>query len=138
MPAGVNVPVLIGPVPLFYVQNMTISEGYRIERIAGSKYMQAIAPTTKTISIEAMLIGTRTLAAQEGTRSYGADIACAGGCGSFNVQSHRYPSGIRSDNQPGYADHRPALHAECSEARSAGRKHYLAARAALKCHSDHW
>src|SRR5947209_1281618 len=57
MPTGVNVPVLVGPVPLLYVQGMTISEGYRIERIAGSKFSQAIAPTTKTISIEAMLIG---------------------------------------------------------------------------------
>jgi len=36
---------------------MTINEGYRIERIMGSKFSQAIAPTTKTISIEAMLIG---------------------------------------------------------------------------------
>ena len=36
---------------------MSISEGYRIERIAGIKFSQAIAPTTKSISIEAMLIG---------------------------------------------------------------------------------
>ena len=61
MPAGVNVPVLVGAVPLFYVQSMNISEGYRIERIAGSKFSQAIAPTTKTISIEAMLIGPERL-----------------------------------------------------------------------------
>jgi hypothetical protein len=46
---------------LFYVQNMTITEGYRIERIAGSKFSQAIAPTTKTIRIEAMLIGPERL-----------------------------------------------------------------------------
>lgn len=57
MPTSVNVPVLVGRVPLLYVQSMTISEGYRIERIAGSKFSQAIAPATKTISIEAMLIG---------------------------------------------------------------------------------
>ncbi len=57
MPAGVNVPVLVGAVPLLYVQSMSISEGYRIQRIAGSKFSQAIAPTTKTISIEAILIG---------------------------------------------------------------------------------
>jgi hypothetical protein len=61
MPTSVNVPVLVGPVPLLYVQSMTISEGYRIERIAGSKFSQAIAPTTKTISIEAMLIGPERL-----------------------------------------------------------------------------
>src|SRR6266566_4596318 len=57
MPTNVNVPILVGPVQLLYVQSMTINEGYRIERIAGSKFSQAIAPTTKTISIEAMLIG---------------------------------------------------------------------------------
>jgi hypothetical protein len=52
-----NPPVLIGPVALLYVQSLSMSEGYRIERIAGSKFSQAIAPTTKTISVEAMLIG---------------------------------------------------------------------------------
>jgi hypothetical protein len=62
MPVGVNVPVLVGVVPLFYVQSMQISEGYqRVERIAGSKFSQAITPTTKTISIEALLIGGERL-----------------------------------------------------------------------------
>jgi hypothetical protein len=61
MPAGVNIPVLIGPVPLFYVQSMSISEGYRIERIAGTKFAQALAPTTKTIAIEAVLVGPERL-----------------------------------------------------------------------------
>ncbi len=61
MPSSFNVPVLVGPVPLLYVQSMTINEGYRIERIMGSKFSQAIAPTTKTISIEAMLIGPNRL-----------------------------------------------------------------------------
>src|SRR5262245_43935880 len=62
MPAGKNTPVLIGPVPLVYVQSMTISEGYRIERIAFSRFSQAVAPTTKTITIEAILTGkTRML-----------------------------------------------------------------------------
>jgi hypothetical protein len=59
--AGVNVPVLIGPVPLLYVQSMQISEGYRIERVAGSRFSQAVAPTTKTITIEAMLTGRERL-----------------------------------------------------------------------------
>jgi hypothetical protein len=54
---GFNQPVLIGPVPLLYVQSISISEGYQIERIAGSAFSQAIAPTTKTIAIEAMLPG---------------------------------------------------------------------------------
>lgn len=57
MPAEPNTPVLVGPVPLLYVQSMSMNEGYRIERIAGSSFSQAIAPTTKTISIEAMLVG---------------------------------------------------------------------------------
>lgn len=61
MAASVNVPVLVGAVPLLYVQNMTLSEGYRIERIAGSKFSQALAPTTKTITIEAMLLGGERL-----------------------------------------------------------------------------
>jgi hypothetical protein len=54
-------PVLIGPVPLLYVQSMSISEGYKFEKIAGSRFAQAIAPTTKTIAIEAMLIGPERL-----------------------------------------------------------------------------
>jgi hypothetical protein len=55
--AGVNVPVLVGPVQLLYVQSMTISEGYRIERIMGSRFSQATQPTNKTIAIEAVLLG---------------------------------------------------------------------------------
>jgi hypothetical protein len=55
--AEVNTPVLIGPVPLLYVQSIGISEGYQIERIAGSSFSQAVAPTTKTIAIEAVLLG---------------------------------------------------------------------------------
>ncbi len=62
MPVGVNVPVLVGVVPLLYVQSMTISEGYRIQRIAGSKFAQAVSPTTKTIGIEAILMGRERLA----------------------------------------------------------------------------
>jgi hypothetical protein len=57
----VNIPVLVGPVPLMYVQSMNVTEGYRIERIAGSKFSQAIAPTTKTIAIEAILLGPERL-----------------------------------------------------------------------------
>lgn len=50
-------PVLVGAVPLYYVQSMAISEGYRIERILGSRFSQATQPSVKTISIEALLIG---------------------------------------------------------------------------------
>jgi hypothetical protein len=52
-----NPPVLIGVVPLFHVQSMTMSQGYRIERIMGSRWSQATQPTVKTISVEAILIG---------------------------------------------------------------------------------
>jgi hypothetical protein len=61
-----NTPVLIGPVPLLYVQSMTISEGYRIERVAGSRFSQAVAPTTKTIAIEAVLPGPDRLLVKKG------------------------------------------------------------------------
>jgi hypothetical protein len=60
--AGVNVPVLVGPVQLLYVQSMTINEGYRIERIMGSRFAQATQPTNKTIAIEAVLLGPERLA----------------------------------------------------------------------------
>jgi hypothetical protein len=57
-----NVPVLVGPVQLRYVQSMTVTEGYRIERIMGSRFSQATQPTNKTIVIEAVLLGTGRLA----------------------------------------------------------------------------
>lgn len=56
-----NTPVLVGTVPLLYVQSLHLSEGYQIERVAGSRFSQAIAPTTKTIAIEAMLVGADRL-----------------------------------------------------------------------------
>ena len=61
MAAGVNVPVMVGAVPLLNVQTITMSEGYRIERVAGSRFSQAVAPTAKTISIEAILTGRERL-----------------------------------------------------------------------------
>lgn len=57
MAASVNAPVLVGPVQLLYVQTMVINEGYRIERIMGSRFSQATQPTNKTIVIEAVLLG---------------------------------------------------------------------------------
>jgi hypothetical protein len=61
MAGAVNVPVLVGHVPLLYVQSMTITEGYRIERIMGSRFTQATQPTNKTIAIEAVLLGPQRL-----------------------------------------------------------------------------
>jgi hypothetical protein len=57
MAFGFNAPVLVGVAPLLQVQTMSITEGYRIERIAKSRWSQAIAPTEKTISITALLTG---------------------------------------------------------------------------------
>ena len=59
--AAANAPVLIGPVPLFFVQSMTVTEGYRIERIMGSRFSQATQPTDQTIAIEAVLLGPNRL-----------------------------------------------------------------------------
>ena len=56
-----NPPVLIGPVPLLYVQSLAMSEGYQIQRIADSRFSQALAPTRKTIDIEAVLLGPERL-----------------------------------------------------------------------------
>ncbi|WP_033283338.1 hypothetical protein [Streptomyces sp. NRRL F-525] len=61
MADAVNLPVLVGPVQLLYVQSMTINEGYRIERIMGSRFSQATQPTNKTIAIEAVLLGPQRL-----------------------------------------------------------------------------
>jgi hypothetical protein len=52
-----NIPVLIGAVPLLKVQSYVVNEGYKSASIAGSPLVQMVSPTTKTISIEAFLIG---------------------------------------------------------------------------------
>src|SRR5712692_1390258 len=52
-----NTPVLVGAVPLFAVTSFVLNEGYKTASIAGSTLTQMLAPTTKTISIEALLIG---------------------------------------------------------------------------------
>ena len=66
MPAGVNVPVLIGAVPLFTVTSLTLNEGYQVARIAGSRLAQLVSPTTRTISIEAVLVGSTRLVVKKG------------------------------------------------------------------------
>lgn len=53
----INVPVLIGGVPLFAVTSFVLNEGYETAQIAGSSFlMQMVKPTTKTINIEALLV----------------------------------------------------------------------------------
>ena len=52
-----NIPVLVGVVPLLMVQSYVVNEGYKSTSIAGSPLTQMVSPTTKTIAIEAFLIG---------------------------------------------------------------------------------
>lgn len=56
-----NPPVLIGGIPLTAVQSLVLSDGYKIEQVAGSKFYQALTPTVKTIQIEAVLVGQNRL-----------------------------------------------------------------------------
>ncbi|MFD0277841.1 hypothetical protein ACFVHB_28580 [Kitasatospora sp. NPDC127111] len=66
MPAGVNVPVLIGAVPLFTVTSLTVNEGYQVARIAGSRLAQLVSPTARTITVEAVLVGQTRLIVKKG------------------------------------------------------------------------
>ena len=52
-----NIPVLVGCVPLLKVQSYAVNEGYKSTSIAGSPFTQMVAPTTKTITLEALLVG---------------------------------------------------------------------------------
>ncbi|MGA5823987.1 hypothetical protein ACPC54_39845 [Kitasatospora sp. NPDC094028] len=61
-----NVPVLIGAVPLFTVTSLTLNEGYQVVRIAGSRLAQLVSPTTRTISVEAVLVGRTRLLVKKG------------------------------------------------------------------------
>lgn len=54
---AVNIPVLVGVVPLLKVQSYVVNEGYKSTSIAGSALVQMVSPTTKTITIEAFLVG---------------------------------------------------------------------------------
>jgi hypothetical protein len=51
-----NIPVLVGAVPLLAVTSFVLNEGYKTASIAGSTLKQMVAPTTKTITIEALLV----------------------------------------------------------------------------------
>jgi hypothetical protein len=53
----INVPVLVGVVPLLKVTSFVMTEGYKTATIAGSTLTQMVAPTNKTIAIEALLVG---------------------------------------------------------------------------------
>jgi hypothetical protein len=51
-----NIPVLVGAVPLLAVTSFVVNEGYKTASIAGSTLKQMVAPTTKTMTIEALLV----------------------------------------------------------------------------------
>jgi hypothetical protein len=53
---ALNVPVLVGVVPLLKVQSLVVNEGYKSTSIAGSPFIQMVSPTTKTVTIEAFLV----------------------------------------------------------------------------------
>jgi hypothetical protein len=63
---GKDVPVLVGAVPLFTVTKLTLTEGYKVAQIAGSTVTQLVSPTTKSIAIEATLIGRTRLLSKLG------------------------------------------------------------------------
>jgi hypothetical protein len=66
MADNVNVPVLVGVVPLMTVTSMTLNEGYQVQKIAGSGLAQLVSPTTKSITIEAVLVGRERLLIKKG------------------------------------------------------------------------
>ena len=53
---AINVPVLVGAVPLLMVSRFQITEGYKAAQIASSSLSQMVAPTSKTIAIDALLV----------------------------------------------------------------------------------
>src|SRR5215217_7126604 len=69
MVAGRNVSVLVGAVPLFTVTSMTLNEGYAVARIAGSRLAQLVSPTTRTIQLEATLLGGSRLLVKKALES---------------------------------------------------------------------
>jgi hypothetical protein len=66
MPAGVNIPVLIGVIPLFTVTNLVLTEGYKTAQLAGSRLTQLVTPTERGIVIDATLVGSSRLAFKKG------------------------------------------------------------------------
>jgi len=52
-----NPPVLVGPVPLFKVQTYVVTEAFKSASIAASPFVQMVGLMTKTITIDALLVG---------------------------------------------------------------------------------
>lgn len=66
MPGGVNIPVLIGVVPLFTVTNLVLTEGYKTAQLAGSRLTQLTTPTERGMTIDATLVGRTRLVYRKG------------------------------------------------------------------------
>ena len=54
---AINIPVLVGVVPLFKVQTYVVTEGYKSVSIPASSFVQMVGMTSKTIAIDALLVG---------------------------------------------------------------------------------
>src|SRR3954465_4136697 len=82
-----NPPVLVGPVPLFCVTSLVLSDGYKIERILGSKFSQAVSPTEKTIKIDGVLFGQSRLVYKKAleTLALATPIAAAAAAPAFAI-----------------------------------------------------
>ena len=52
-----NIPVLVGVVPLLKVQNYVVTETYKSVSIPASSFVQMVGMTSKTIAIDALLVG---------------------------------------------------------------------------------
>jgi len=52
-----NPPVLVGVVPLLKVQNYVVTEAYKSVSIPASSFVQMVGLTSKTIAIDAFLVG---------------------------------------------------------------------------------
>lgn len=50
-------PVLVGAVPLFFVSQFQVTEGYEKVAIPGSSFVQFVRPSTKKVVIKALLPG---------------------------------------------------------------------------------
>lgn len=93
---GGNPPVLVGPVPLFAVQSMVLTDGYKIQRILGSRFSQAVAPTEKTIKIEAVLFGQLRLVSKKALEMLALTtrLAAAAAAPAFGVTGIPVVSGM--------------------------------------------
>jgi hypothetical protein len=58
---AVNIPVLVGLVPLLKVQTYVVSEDYKSASIATSPFVQMVGLMTKKITIDALLVGVERL-----------------------------------------------------------------------------